>query len=165
MYNGHKKVHAIKFQSVVAPNGLIANLFGSVEDRRDDSGMLGESGLWHKLQQHAHGPNGTIFCIYGYPAHPLIQQLMDSFRGAATTPLQDAWNKSMSQSRTSVEWIFGDNYFKFLDFKKGLKLKLSVVGKKYIVCAMMQNARTCLYSNTTSEYFRVPLTPLAVYFQ
>ena len=45
MYNGHKKVHAIKFQSVVAPNGLIANLFGSVEDRRDDNGMLGESGL------------------------------------------------------------------------------------------------------------------------
>ena len=29
-YNGHKKVHAIKFQSVVAANGLIANLFGPV---------------------------------------------------------------------------------------------------------------------------------------
>ena len=42
----------------------------------------------------------------------------------------------MSQSRTSVEWIFGDiiNYFKFLDLKKGLKLQLSAVGKKYIVC-------------------------------
>ena len=92
---------------------------------------------------------------------------MGPFRGAATTPLQDAWNKSMSQSRTSVEWIFGDiiNYFKFLDFKKGLKLQLSAVGKKYIVCAMMQNARTCLYSNTTSEYFRMPLIPLAFYFQ
>ena len=24
LYNGHKRVHAIKFQSVVAPNGLIA---------------------------------------------------------------------------------------------------------------------------------------------
>ena len=72
----------------------------------------------------------------------------------------------MSQSRTSVEWIFEDviNYFKFLDFKKGLKLQLSAVGKKYIVCAMMQNARTCLYSNTTSEYFRVPPIPLAFLF-
>ena len=30
MYNGHKRVHAIKFQSLVAPNGLIANLFGPV---------------------------------------------------------------------------------------------------------------------------------------
>ena len=30
MYNGHKRVHALKFQSVVAPNGLIANLYGPV---------------------------------------------------------------------------------------------------------------------------------------
>ena len=30
MYNGHKRVHGLKFQSVVAPNGLIANLFGPV---------------------------------------------------------------------------------------------------------------------------------------
>ena len=26
MYNGHKRVHALKYQSVVTPNGLIANL-------------------------------------------------------------------------------------------------------------------------------------------
>lgn len=30
VYNGHKRVHAIKFQSVVTPNGLIANLYGPV---------------------------------------------------------------------------------------------------------------------------------------
>ena len=29
MCNGHKRVHAIKFQSVALPNGLIANLYGS----------------------------------------------------------------------------------------------------------------------------------------
>ena len=30
VYNGHKRVHAIKFQSVVTPNGMIANVFGPV---------------------------------------------------------------------------------------------------------------------------------------
>ena len=30
MYNGHKRVHALKFQSVALPNGLIGNLFGPV---------------------------------------------------------------------------------------------------------------------------------------
>ena len=30
MFNGHKRVHCLKFQSVVAPNGMIANLFGPV---------------------------------------------------------------------------------------------------------------------------------------
>lgn len=28
MYNGHKRVHAIKFQSVALPNGMIGNLYG-----------------------------------------------------------------------------------------------------------------------------------------
>lgn len=30
MYNGHKRVHAIKFQPVVAPDGLVANLYCAV---------------------------------------------------------------------------------------------------------------------------------------
>ena len=30
MFNGHKRVHSLKFQSVTLPNGLIANLFGPV---------------------------------------------------------------------------------------------------------------------------------------
>ena len=30
VYNGHKRVHALKFQSLATPNGLIANMFGPV---------------------------------------------------------------------------------------------------------------------------------------
>ena len=30
LYNGHKRVHALKFQSVALPNGLIGNLYGPV---------------------------------------------------------------------------------------------------------------------------------------
>jgi hypothetical protein len=30
VYNGHKRVHSIKFQSVVAPNGLAANLYDPI---------------------------------------------------------------------------------------------------------------------------------------
>ena len=41
LYNGHKKVHAIKFQSVIAPNGLVANFVG----RLKGSGMLAMPGL------------------------------------------------------------------------------------------------------------------------
>ena len=40
LYNGHKKVNAIKFQSIATPNGLVVNLFGPVEGKRHDSGML-----------------------------------------------------------------------------------------------------------------------------
>ena len=30
VYNGHKRVHSLKFQSIVVPNGMIANLYGPV---------------------------------------------------------------------------------------------------------------------------------------
>ena len=30
MYNGHKRVHALKFQSLALPHGLIGNLYGPV---------------------------------------------------------------------------------------------------------------------------------------
>ena len=30
VYNGHKRVHALKFQSVTLPNGMIGNLYGPV---------------------------------------------------------------------------------------------------------------------------------------
>ena len=30
VYNGHKRVHGLKFQSVVLPSGMIANMYGPV---------------------------------------------------------------------------------------------------------------------------------------
>ena len=54
IYNGHHRVHAIKFQSTVAP---ITNLYGPVEGRSRDSAMLSQSGLLTQLQQHCHAPN------------------------------------------------------------------------------------------------------------
>ena len=106
LHNGHKKVHAIKFQSVVARNGLIANLYGPVEYWHHNNGMLGNSGLFHDLQQYTYGPNNNIICLYGDPAYPLWPQLLGLFQVAAITPLQNSLNKAMSQLRVSVEWSF-----------------------------------------------------------
>ena len=36
LYNGHKRVHALKFQSVAIPNGLIAHLYGPVGKSLND---------------------------------------------------------------------------------------------------------------------------------
>ena len=45
MYNGHKGTHAVKFQSVVVQNGLVANLAGPFEGKRNDSTMQNELSL------------------------------------------------------------------------------------------------------------------------
>ena len=79
----------------------------------------------------------------------------------------EMFNGSMSSVRVSVEWLFGDilNYFKFLDFKKNLKVGLSNIGKTYVVCALMRNALTCLYGNQTSEFFELDPPSLQEYFR
>ena len=170
VYNGHKRVHSLKFQSLVIPNGLIANLFGPVEGRWHDAGMLNESGLLNALQTYAHTPTGNPLCIYGDPAYPLRPQLMCPYRqgdyAGPLTPQMRAFNAAMSSVRISVEWLFGDisTYFQFIDFKKNLKIGMSAVGKQYIVCALLRNALTCLYGNTTSEYFQLDSPTIESYF-
>ena len=47
------------------------------------------------------------------------------------------WNAQMSKVQIAVEWVFGDilKYFKFVDFKKKLKISLSPIGKNiYNLC-------------------------------
>ncbi|CAB4033906.1 Hypothetical predicted protein [Paramuricea clavata] len=166
LYNGHKKVHAIKFQSLAVPNGLVANLFGPVEGKRHDSAMLAQSDLYNKLQQLDPLPNENPVCIYGDPAYPHRPQLQCPFKGARITPEQQEWNKAMSSVRVSVEWIFGDivNYFKFIDFKKPLKIQLSAVGKMYICCTLLHNARCCFYGSITSQFFELEPPSINEYF-
>ena len=105
-------------------------------------------------------------CIYGDPAYPLRIHLQAPFRNAILNPQMRLFNKSMSGVRVSVEWLFADviNYFKFVDYKKNLKLQLSNLGRMYIVCAILRNSITCLYGNTTSKFFGIDPPSLETYF-
>ena len=91
VYKGHKRVHALQFQSVVTPNGLITHLFGPVEGRRHSSAMLVMSDLLPQLEQHSFFPTGQAMCIYGDPAYPHRIHLQCPFaQRAGFTPEQQA---------------------------------------------------------------------------
>ena len=49
VYNGHKRVHALKFQSVAIPNGIIANLYGPVGKNLPSTNFLGLKPLVSKF--------------------------------------------------------------------------------------------------------------------
>ena len=140
VYNGQKRVHALKFPNVTLPNGMIANLSGLYEGRRHDSFVLAESSLLNQLQQHAWSNNNPL-CIYGDPAYPFSVHLQAPFRGANLTQDQKRFSTAMSSVRTSVEWLSGliSNCFKFADFKKNVKVGMSPVRKVYLVCSILQN--------------------------
>jgi len=128
--------------------------------------MLADSGLLNDLQRFGFDTNGHPMCIYGDPAYPHRVHLQRPYTHGVLTQQMEAFNTSMKPVRQSVEWLFGDivNYFKFMDFKKNLKLQLSAVGKYYIVCALLRNAMTCLYYNETSLYFDHSPPSLQEYF-
>ena len=126
-----------------------------LEGRRHDSAMLADSGLLDELERHAFSTTREPMALYGGPAYPLRVHLQVPYRGAGITPQMELYNKAMGSVRMSVEWLFGDivNYSKFLDFKKNFKISLSAVGKMYILAAILPNALTCMYGNSTAEYF------------
>ena len=63
VYNGHKRVHVLKFQAFAVPNGLIANLYGQVDGRRHDSAILLMSVLLSQLEQFSVSPTRDILYI------------------------------------------------------------------------------------------------------
>ena len=66
IYKAHERLHCVKFQSVALPNGLVGHLYGPVEGKRHDSGMLALSGLLQDLQKFSNSPvTGLRMCVYG----------------------------------------------------------------------------------------------------
>ena len=157
-------------QSVVLPNGLIANLAGPFEGKRHHSTILHESGLLASLQQIAFHNNQPL-CLYGDPAYPMGVHLQAPFRNSDLTPEMKEFNKAMSAVRLSVEWMFGNitKYFSFVDFKRQMKVNLSAIRKIYCVATLLQNAHTYLYhtylyENIVSQTFELQPPTVHEYF-
>ena len=87
---------------MVAPNGLIAHLFGPIEGKRHDAFMLAESGLLSKLMPLTQ-VNGQPYVVYGDPAYGVCRNILAPFRGAQLSAAQAEFNKSMTGVRVSVE--------------------------------------------------------------
>ena len=119
--------------------------------------MLRQSELLQKLEEHSTTQDGHPLCIYGTPVYPLRPHLQAPYKHSNLTEEEKQFNKAMSSVRVSVEWAFGEvaEYFAFIDFKKNQKIALSEVGTMYNVCALLHNARACLYGSSTSRFMEV----------
>lgn len=164
-YNGHKRVHALKYQSIVTPDGLIAHLYGPIEGRRHDSGILRESNLMHSLQNLPSRPAGGQYCLYGDPAYPLRPQLITPYQHEPLSAQERQFNCEMSSGRIIVEWGFAKvlQYFSFVDFKKNQKLLLQPIASHYFTAVLLSNCHTCLYGSEASKHFNIQPPSLSDY--
>ena len=150
MYNGHKKVHAMKFQSVAGLNSLVANVFWTVQNKRHNAKMPGGSKLSILLQVQSKGPDDTFLCIYGNPAYLHRLELITPFRGAIVSERYQTWNASMSAVTTAVDIV---NYYSFLYLDRKIKIQLVAVGNIDIICLFVQNAISGVYGSLTAYFF------------
>ncbi|KAJ0404081.1 hypothetical protein P43SY_000865 [Pythium insidiosum] len=163
LYNGHKRVHALKFQMVVMSNGLIVSLTGPVEGRRHDVALLNMSNIASHMKEHFPG-----YCLYGDPAYPIKSWLVAPFKGSSLTRRQERFNSSMSSMRVSVEWMFGAivSLWKFLDFSSNQKVLLSPVGKLFILGGFLTNCVFCIRGkNQATAKFGTRLPTLEEYIE
>eukprot|EP00117_Sycon_ciliatum_P040717 scpid79393/ scgid29877/ len=155
-YSGHKRSHGIKFQAVVAANGIFAHMFGPMPGSRHDAAVLLHSDLLRYMQDRLPIPApGQVYQIYGDQAYPLKEQLLRPYHNP--NHQEALFNTAVSKLRMSVEWGFGEvqRAFSFIDFKKNLKLYLQPIGAYYTVAVLLINCRTCLNGrNEISDYFQ-----------
>jgi nuclease HARBI1 len=157
LYSGHKRTHGIKFQSVIAPDGLIVDLFGPIEGSRHDSYMLGQSNLLQKLRHlmPADGSLGPVYSLYGDPAYPQSLHLFGGFRNTVPGSPEAQWNTLMSQVRQVVEWGFKEitAQWAFLDNRPRMRIMKSPIGKYYVIACFLVNLRNCFYGGQITSYF------------
>ncbi|KAK7864355.1 hypothetical protein R5R35_007921 [Gryllus longicercus] len=163
-YSGHKRKHCLKYQSVLCPDGIIANLQGPFHGRRHDAAMLRDSGLYEQLLQTAVFPDKQ-YVIYGDSGYPIRQLLLRPFQGRNISEDQQSFNAAMSGLRQSVEWGFAKvvNDFAFIDFKKNQKLLLQDVGSMYKTAVLLSNCHTCLYGSQVGSFFNTQPPSLEEY--
>jgi len=153
-YNGHKKKHALKFQVISAPDGLVLHCYGPMEGRRHDWTLYAKS-MVDDLLESSLSLNGKQYCIFGDSGYNSRSFLKTPWEGSNLSVSKHAFNKAMSTVRIPVEWVFKDikQYFPLMDFIRKLKVNQAPVASMYMISILLYNFRTCLYGNPTSGYF------------
>lgn len=166
LYNGWKRGHGLKFQTVIGPDGIRAHVYGPIEGRRHDETLYKYSEFTRLLEEHSHAPDGTPLVIYGDPAYGLSKHLICPYKGLGLTASEKAFNGQMSKVREAVEWSFAEinNLFAFLTYGKNLKVLLQPVGVYSLVAFLLCNAHTILHGSQISTYFECPPPTLGEYF-
>lgn len=165
-YNGQKKVHGLKYQCIVGPDGIITHSSKPSNGARHDYAMLEESKIYEVLEEKLNFGN-EIFCIYGDSAYVNRPHIVSPFKGNNLDELQKNFNESMSKVRICIEWTFAlvKTEFAFVDYKKNQKIYLQPIGKIFSVAVILTNCHTCFYGSETSIYFNCPPPKIEEYLQ
>jgi len=158
-YNGWKKLHGMKWQTVDLPNGMTYHAWGAISVRHNDMYSLRHSGINDlTAQQQLH--NALQYFIYGDSAYMTLDtsHIRARHNYAINTVRETLENKSMSSCREQIEWDYGEmgRFFPFITMDNVLKLSSMPVKKIYLTAMILRNALNCFRPGITSQYFNLP---------
>ena len=165
-FNGHKRTHAIKFQSVVVPDGLVMHLSGPYPGLMHDAAMLRFSGLLVDMETSLVDDDDTDFILYGDAGYPITSQLLVPYKEIHPTEEQVEFNRQMSGHRIIVEWAFGQVLanFAFTDFKKNIRLYSQRPGQVYAAAMLLNNCKICLRgTSAAAQKYALPPPTIGEY--
>lgn len=161
-YNGWKKHHGHKYQSVELPNGMTADMYGPVSFWHNDLEVFRDSQLNERLAALQDGDE-LQYASYGDGIFPIKSHTIGKHVGD-TTP-QRYENRII---RIANEWNYGVTaiLYPFVKFKAAQKIRQNKFCTRfYFVATLLRYAHMCLYEGLTSSYFYCPTPSLEDYFQ
>ena len=157
VYNGKDRTHALKFQMLCTPDGIMRHISGPYCGSRHDQHMVHKSDVldgW--ILKHTPAPDGSVYCTYADAGYAVTRGLMRPFPDEKVNIQHAAFNQVMASVRICVEWEFGDIvvYWAAVNYKPAMKIESGCKpGQQYIVAALLSNIHNCLRPGKTSRYF------------
>jgi hypothetical protein len=105
VYSGHKRLHGLKFQSVMTPCGIIMDLAGAYPGCRHDMTAFAWSGVDDALNAvNANRLPGALkYVLYGDSAYSASSNVHTAYPRPSAA--EHHYNVRMNAVRTSVEWV------------------------------------------------------------
>ncbi|CAM9693453.1 unnamed protein product, partial [Discosporangium mesarthrocarpum] len=134
-------------------HGIIADLWGPVVGRRNDSYLMRSISMKARLREAQVG-NPVQYYAYRETAYAVLSHVKKGFNisAAGDTEAQNCGNEKHECVYGKVCHLWG-----FLQYRRNLKLRQNPTGGLYLVGALLTNIRTCKYSSQgTESYHEIP---------
>lgn len=165
-YNGHKRKHGLKFQTITSPDGLILHAAGPIEGRRHDWALYVRSGIETQLDNVC-SVDGIQYYVHADSGYNRRTTIDVPFQGANISSSAKAANIRTAAVRVTVEWTYLEvkQHWTTVDFKRKMRVGEFAVGIVYRSAMLLHNIRSCLYPNAVSQYFNCSPPSLHEYLE
>ena len=145
-WNGWKKLHGMKWQTVLLACGMDFLVYGPLSCRSNDLNALDESLIEDILRQLCnHGIGEYLFMMFGDSAYnpSNVMHTSDSLPG-----------RGFSSVREIIEWSYKEakQLWKYCDYRHILKLRGQPVAKIFFVCLLLRNVYVTIHGSQISTY-------------